>query len=53
MIDQPQPSAMERLDVLLFEGLLRHEPHVPLLYCGQIASASLLSFFCRQTNGFT
>src|SRR5712672_783372 len=32
MIDQPLPRAVERLDVLLFEGLLRHEPHVPLLY---------------------
>ena len=32
MIDQPLPRAMERLDVLLFERLLRHEPHVPLLY---------------------
>jgi len=34
MIDQPLPRAVERLDVLLFEGLLRHEPHVPLLYLG-------------------
>jgi len=25
MIDQPLPCAVERLDVLLFEGLLRHE----------------------------
>src|SRR5271155_581333 len=32
MIDQPLPRAVECLDVLLFEGLLRHEPHVPLLY---------------------
>src|SRR5215469_13735939 len=34
MIDQPLPRAMERLDILLFECLLRHEPHIPLLYCG-------------------
>ena len=32
MINQPLPRAMERLDVLLFERLLRHEPHVALLY---------------------
>jgi hypothetical protein len=31
MIDQPLPGAVKRLDVLLFERLLRHEPHVPLL----------------------
>jgi transposase InsO family protein len=34
MIDQSLPRAVERLDVLLFEGLLRHEPHVPVLYRG-------------------
>src|SRR5258708_22425880 len=28
MIDQPLPRAVERLDILLFEGLLRHEPHL-------------------------
>jgi hypothetical protein len=30
MIDQPLPRAVERLDVLLLERLLRHEPHVPV-----------------------
>jgi len=29
MIDQALARAVERLDVLLFERLLRHEPHVP------------------------
>src|ERR1019366_2306818 len=32
MIDQPLTRAVECLDVLLFERLLRHEPHVRLLY---------------------
>jgi hypothetical protein len=31
-LTQPLPRAVERLDVLLFECFLRHEPHVPLLY---------------------
>ena len=34
MIDQPLPRAVKRLDVLLLQSLLRHEPHVPLLYRG-------------------
>src|SRR5258708_1160903 len=34
MIEQPLPRPVGRLDVLLFEGLLRHEPHVTLLYRG-------------------
>ena len=31
MIGQPLPRAVKGLDILLFERLLRHEPHVPLL----------------------
>jgi hypothetical protein len=52
MIDQPLPRPVERLDILLFEGLLRHKSHVRLCTAVQIASASLVSFF-RRTNGFT
>jgi hypothetical protein len=31
MIDQPLPSSMECLNVLLLKGLLRDKPHVRLL----------------------
>ena len=33
MIDQALARAVEGPDVLLLQGLLRHEAHVPLLYC--------------------
>jgi DDE superfamily endonuclease len=52
MIDQPLPRAVECLDVLLFVFFGTNR----MFRCCtavQIASASLLSFFCRRTNGFT
>jgi hypothetical protein len=46
MIDQSLPRAVKRLDVLLFEGLLRHEPHVPLLYRSADRLGVITVFFC-------
>lgn len=39
-----------RLDVLLLERLLRHEPHVPLL-CSRADRLGVVGIvFCRRTN---
>jgi hypothetical protein len=53
VIDHALPRAMQRLNVLLLDGLLRDERNVPLTRGCADASASLPSFFCRRTNGFT
>jgi hypothetical protein len=51
VIDHPLPGAMQGLDVLLLDGL----PKGIWAWRAavQIASASLPSFFCLRTNGFT
>jgi hypothetical protein len=39
---------------LLLFAIDRHEPHIGTLRrASQMASASIASFFCRFTNGFT